>query len=725
MSEPLIAALTAKFPDGLPPWVEPFIKAAKRIEVLQQREKDGKIVTSENKRPVRKCKKKVTKKSKASRRGKAVDDAEEDDDDEDAGEEEDDGLGDRVDDEAMFKKAEEYLQSAIELSGHNEELPYIWMTELQLKHEDWPLARKFASKAAALEPLSSTIGFRLAACYVHEKEFIQAHTYYERAISLLPASERDQYLAKLKRLREQSIDQQNAVFKKDPFDIFPLEVILKIMQFGQIMGDSDFVLKKSWVNRTWRAVLVSNCAELWKTLTFSHTGFANKTWDAKSSVWAERAGKIDTLVFKDISAGAAARISRKQGKYLADARTLEVDVREPAVLSRLASKLSTFERATEHLQIGRHRWSRARIYDGIRTSSEISCGMLPDLASHQRIQSIKIECVDFISTSNQRMWDGAVFVVRAGTPELRDYSSLKTLVLNQCGFDNVLRTARPALSGSVGASIEYQKDALHTALRGCPNLEFLEVNYKQNREYKAYAPGQGKRIMMPALRTAILPSPSAVWCIDITAPNLESLAFNSSGFNRYRYENQRLEGTPIRIPSLVPSIDESPCERDGLLKLQAFEIACDDSDTVADLRNWASRLDNVTSLIIRNAGAAFPKEVPTATNPDIRLSTQAVQELTDNLGNWFPKVTELEFEACLIPGKALVNYVRKRKQQAGCVALQRLTLRRCAKLSDKAKLALGEEVPSFAINGESTAASQTMARYVDDDFEAEATVEQD
>lgn len=99
----LTTALTAKFPDKLPPWVDPFLKAVRRIEIVEKREQDGTIATSDNK-PKRKGKKKPSKKPKASRKGKAKQDVEEETDDED-------DLGDHVEDEVMMRSAEEYLET--------------------------------------------------------------------------------------------------------------------------------------------------------------------------------------------------------------------------------------------------------------------------------------------------------------------------------------------------------------------------------------------------------------------------------------------------------------------------------------------------------------------------------------------------------------------------------------------------------------------------------------
>jgi hypothetical protein len=98
MSEALIAALSAKFPDGLPPWVDPFIKAVKRMEVLETREKNRTEVTTESKEKLKTGKPK--KKKKTSRKGK-----------EKVESEPEEGLGDDVEDEVMFQCAEELLKT--------------------------------------------------------------------------------------------------------------------------------------------------------------------------------------------------------------------------------------------------------------------------------------------------------------------------------------------------------------------------------------------------------------------------------------------------------------------------------------------------------------------------------------------------------------------------------------------------------------------------------------
>lgn len=603
------------------------------------------------------------------------------------------------------------------------------MTVLHLKNEEWSCARETAVKAAQLEPLCPTILLRASACFGQEKDFVQAHAYYERALSLLPVSERVAYIAKLARLKEQSDDVKANVFREDPLDIFPLEVIINIMQFGLDTGDGDFVLKCSWVNRRWRDVLVNSCSELWKTLTFTHSGLTKKIWDDKTSAWVARAGKIDTIALNDFSLGAADRITKKQGKYLADARTLEIHARDRAVITRVARALSTFERGIHHLRIGQNSsWVRSRVREA-GSLTEISCGMLPDEESRIQVQSIELQSVSF--TCNPQgygwTWMGGRRVLDRWQP-VQDYPELRRLVVKGCSFDNIREDSQ---AGSTG-SLKYQRDVLHTALRGCPNLEYLEVSYIGGYNSNVYQPGQAKRITMPLLKTAILPLPSQ-WSIDINAPNLESLAFSVSSINTWEYDRKH----PERQRPLIPSIEDSPVEMDALLKLKSFEIACYTRDGIAEFGNWASRLDNITRLAIRHVGEAYPRASPPAQNsegssaaqvPDTedRVSTRAVQFLLANVGSWFSKVTDLEFEACLIPGKTLVEYVRRRKLTAGCEALQHLTLVRCSKLSDKAKLVLEQEVPHFTITREATHhQKEMMAQYMDDSFDEEVCVKEE
>lgn len=102
MATSLAETLAVKFPGGLPPWVDPLLNAARRIEVVEKREQQHALVSSDVKtKPSKKTKKTSTKTN--SRKSKADVDGDVQDDEA--------GLGDDVTDEEMIKKAQEYLES--------------------------------------------------------------------------------------------------------------------------------------------------------------------------------------------------------------------------------------------------------------------------------------------------------------------------------------------------------------------------------------------------------------------------------------------------------------------------------------------------------------------------------------------------------------------------------------------------------------------------------------
>lgn len=99
----------AKFPEGLPPWTGPFLRAARRMDVLEKRQQNGTHVTAEVKpKPSKRRKTKTNKngKSKTTKKGKAKAKPINDD-----MEEADDGLGDDVEDDVVAAAAEELLVS--------------------------------------------------------------------------------------------------------------------------------------------------------------------------------------------------------------------------------------------------------------------------------------------------------------------------------------------------------------------------------------------------------------------------------------------------------------------------------------------------------------------------------------------------------------------------------------------------------------------------------------
>lgn len=112
---------------------------------------------------------------------------------------------------------------------------------------------------------STLLSFSDCQLYGQEKDYVNAHAIYERALSLLSVPERTSYIAKFARLREQAEDVKNDIYREDPLDFFPLEVVINILRFG-LDKDPFFALKQSWINRRWRDTINLRCPELWKNM---------------------------------------------------------------------------------------------------------------------------------------------------------------------------------------------------------------------------------------------------------------------------------------------------------------------------------------------------------------------------------------------------------------------------------------------------------------------------
>lgn len=188
-------------------------------------------------------------------------------------------------------------------------MPLNWLTTLYISIEDWPKARAAALKVVELDPFRSSSIIELATCYEKEKDYIKACEWLDRGVSLTPFTERQQHhLNKLARLREQAADMKANVFRVDPFDILPLEVIINIMPFGLEEG-FYFVLKSSFVNKRWRQTLVNNCPELWSIFKLPGKELNQRTLNEKREAWIKRSGgKFDMIDLDDISLTGVSKI---------------------------------------------------------------------------------------------------------------------------------------------------------------------------------------------------------------------------------------------------------------------------------------------------------------------------------------------------------------------------------------------------------------------------------
>jgi tetratricopeptide (TPR) repeat protein len=168
-------------------------------------------------------------------------------------------------------------------------MPYIWLTVLLMQAEQWNKAREAAAKAVELDRLSTSSLFRLSSCYEAERNYESAFAAFTRAVGLLPSYEQAPHRIKLAQLKDQAADQKANVFRGDPFDILPLEIIIQIMRIG-LDSNKNFVLQKSWVCRNWRSILCTRCPELWSYLSFHQWDIKDGKAAEKRQTWMRRSG---------------------------------------------------------------------------------------------------------------------------------------------------------------------------------------------------------------------------------------------------------------------------------------------------------------------------------------------------------------------------------------------------------------------------------------------------
>lgn len=580
-----------------------------------------------------------------------------------------------------------------------------------MKNDEWSDARQHAIKAAELDPVCPTVLFRAATCCLEMKDFIQAHTFYERAVHLLPTFERYPYLSELSRLKEKSDDKKANKTRADPFSVLPLETVIAVMRCG-MNGDANFVLRCSWVSRRWREVLNHSCPELWKTWTVSHKETQSKYWDAKRAAWMERAGsRFDCLTLKDFSIGAANKISGKIRQYANGVKRFEAQVRNSAVLNQLVKNINKdygFAFGIQDLRIsGDRRGARSLGSSGYTSSpkQDLTCGIRMRVDDLHTIELTDIGFLTDSSVYRRRNVFRLPLIQRQNSrkvdePMFKKYPALKRLVLDGCVFDNAHAVTLTEYNKPRSVP-KYQADIVHTTLRGAPALEHLEVTILRSERMSSEA---DVGVRMEALKTAIVPPPS-LWHINFSAPNLESIAFKLSSFD---YE--RIAWAPIVTEQLpmIPTIEESPISETLLSKLKSVEFVCDRYDDIFRLEQWLPRLSGITTLTVHSvARSPYPPSNANTVDEDCNVAHGVIQSLNNN-PEWCPTLANLRLEGCFTPSNLLLEYVESRRNMAGSATLKRLELKKCSALSAQAQAELKQKVPECIIVSGLGAASAVM-----------------
>lgn len=600
---------------------------------------------------------------------------------------------------------------AIELSEGQVTLPLTWMTILQMKKEDHPAALKTAIQVIALDPLDPAALFRLSNCYVFEKQYISAHKYYERAVSLLPVPERAPHSTKLARLQEQAKDEKENIFRADIMTIFPLEVIINIFQHGAIM-DPLFVLRPSWVCQTWRNCLIKSCPELWRSWTVTHTELKGKFWESRRAAWDKRSGNaLIEVSLKDFTMEAVAKTKQTLRNDVKTIKKLDIDVRNLPVLHCLRDNFWDIKGGTiEELRVSGGRLTRSPGRWQGSPAKDLTCGIPVDIGN---IRVLELHRVSFLYSPGGRYIYPDPQRRHAPTvdePFIAQYSTLKKLTITDCEIDFV--SAKSIPDGSEAVAVGYQADLVHTVLRGAPALERLDITI----DWMATMPERtryGRPIVMQVLDSAILPPPG-LWPIDIIMPKLKSIAFRMpSDCDVYRHA--RMVARDM-LP-LIPELEDTTPSEVLIQTLESAEFACSPYDNAPRLEVWLAQLHNTKRLgLCNDSESPYPKPARNFDELDDRIAYRSVQTLR-NHPEYCPSMTEVQLEGCLVSGKDLVEYIRLRKRTAGCADIRRLVLKGCNTLSDKAKRVLQQEVTDVSIIQEARAAKKIVKQYNDDAFE--------
>lgn len=474
----------------------------------------------------------------------------------------------------------------------------------------------------------------------------------KKAVALMPLSERTPHPAKLKRLAEQARDEKNAVYRADPFEVLPLEVLIIVMHYGNIT-DPHFVLKASWVSRRWRETL-NGCKELHGTMTlFGNVGSYN---DPKNQALRQRAGgQPHSIQLRGVSKSGVQRLTRTWDPTFRPCKRMKIRTFDTEVLRRIIDQIRTKFHSLTELDIAsadgrfveRRQWgysARQHSY----TPYTLHCDVAPMEAVSQ-LERLSLYNVDFRGTDFR---DRPSFQRSTIQP---DYSGLKILVVDGCRLD-------PSPPADAEERARYRDDdlgpppprlcPLDVALRGAKNLSFLQVRLRSpGEDTRPYVPlTSGGVIELVKLKEAVLP-PVSIHPLSIHAPQLESLSF--ALLNHVELETYATKSSRRHRP-LLPAIEDSPVSLDSLLHLTSFEFWSCPADTITSLEEWLFHMPKIQKLTVVNAP---PSE--SMIDSDERLAPCLLDSLIAN--PWCPDLEELHVFNVPVTAAGLIALVNNRK----------------------------------------------------------------
>lgn len=468
----------------------------------------------------------------------------------------------------------------------------------------------------------------------------------------MPPSERTPYRAKSERITEQARDEHNDVYRADPLEVLPLELVINVMQHGLLL-DLNFVLKKSWVSRTWRRVLVG-CKELWETVTL--TGNVGPFDDRIKTLLQRSGGRPTAIKLLSISKSGTARLTKAYDPTFKDSRALMIRSWDNQDLRRVTEKVwSRFHNLTEldiaatNIEYTKDRWgSTSTAIGSFWAPYAIHCDVVP-IEAVSRLEHISVRNADFRGT---RFRHEPLF--RRGIVK-PDYSALKSLIVDGCRLDTSPDELARDLAHWTSAGLTpppAKTCPLDDVLRGANNLSFLQVRFRSPMESsECLVPvTSGGRIELLKLQKAVIP-PVSIYPLSIHAPQLQSLSFALFGEEALKaYDTGRW----TRHLPLLPNMEDSPVSLEILGQLSHFEMLACSADTIGIVDEWLSYMPKLRQLVVTC--------VPTPDDVDDRHQRVDLCLLDSLLKNpWCPELEEIHFDGVTVTSTKLTQLVQQRK----------------------------------------------------------------
>jgi hypothetical protein len=537
---------------------------------------------------------------------------------------------------------------------------------LYSKSEQRPEALVAANQAVHLDPLNSSYILRLSLAYEMERQYVKAYEWLKKGLAMIPAAERQPHKARLVRLADQAEDMKQNVFRGDPFDILPLEVIIAIMKFN-LEDDLNSVIRASLVNRMWHNTLVNNCPELWGNLPLLWKELKDKSFNDKREAFIKRSrGNFHTISIVEMTSTGIGRIAWQYGKYFENVKQLRVNTKDNRALFRLVERFGNRAAKVEHLLVDGGNMDHVgnRLVDRPDT---IYCGLVA-AESDKTLKTMEIRNVDFRDTDPYVVL-GSAFFGRRWAPEPKKhpaYPALKRLTVKDCIFD--ITDATPARNIGIQPRERFLSCPLHQTLRGAKDsLEHLEVTveFEQSRTGMAQT-STTERIEMTGLKDLTIP-PCNIRAIDIRAPSVERFSVAMDDWiSKREYERRSAD----ELLPLIPTIEESPISYDVLSRLTTLE--CSTADTIPRLEPWLSGAHSLTRLVIRGTFGTFvPEAQRLAPQRENQVQTCLLSALSEHL-DWAPKLTELSLVTCILPEADFRKLVTARKESETAATLDLL-----------------------------------------------------